>query len=91
MTSQNPKTQKTVRLYALSTCGWCKKTHEFLQSRNVDHGLILVDLLDAEAKARARAELVQFNPRRSYPTVVIDDRDVVTGFDEERLIELLEL
>lgn len=80
-----------VRLYALSTCGWCRKTHLFLEDNGVPHEVIAVDQLDEEERRRAREELARYNPRRSYPTVVIDGKDVVTGYDEERLRKLLDL
>ncbi len=80
-----------VRLYALSTCGWCRKTHLFLEDHKVPHDVIAVDVLAEEEKKRAREELARHNPRRSYPTVVIDGKEVVTGYDEERLRELLDL
>ncbi len=82
---------RQVRLYALSTCGWCKRTREFLNDHNIAFEDINVDLLEEEEKKRCRAELSQFNPRRSYPTVVVDEKDVIRGYDEDRLCEVLEL
>ncbi|NMB76544.1 MAG: glutaredoxin family protein [Myxococcales bacterium] len=80
-----------IHLYALSTCGWCRKTKKFLE----DHGQAFscddVDLLTGPDKERVTNEVVRFNPRRSYPTVVIDDKVVIVGFDEERLREALGL
>jgi len=37
------------------------------------------------------AELERWNPRRSFPTVVVDDTEVVVGFKEGRLREVLGL
>jgi hypothetical protein len=34
--------------------------------------------------------VARYNPRRSYPTMVVDDT-VVLGFDEDRLREVLGL
>ena len=78
-----------VTLFALSTCGWCKATREFLEKNNLEPEVILVDLLEGEEKENARAELARFNPRRTYPTTVINDEHVVTGFDEEKFMEIL--
>jgi hypothetical protein len=52
-----------------------------------------VDLLSPGEKARALAEVSQYNPRKSFPTVVVDnDRtEVVIGFKEDRLREVLGL
>ena len=37
-------------LYALSTCGWCKKTKRFLDDNDVEYELTYVDLLKGEEK-----------------------------------------
>lgn len=81
---------KKVTLFALSTCGWCKRTKRFLEKHKIEAEIIDVDLLEGEEKQKIREEVAKYNPRRSYPTVVIDD-EVVAGFDERRLKELLEL
>ncbi len=82
--------QKKVILYALSTCGWCKRTKRFLEKNKIEAEIIDVDLLEGEEKTRIREEVAKHNPRRSYPTILIDE-EVVLGFDERRLMELLEL
>ena len=82
---------RTVQMWALSTCGWCKKTKQFLEDHGIQYRCTDVDLLPPEEKQAARDELSRHNPKRSYPTVVIDDREVVRGYDRERLRELLGL
>ena len=82
---------KKVRFFALSTCGWCKKTKRFLDAHNVNYEIDYVDLLSGAEKARIMAEMERWNPRRTFPTVVVDDNEVVVGFKEDRLREVLEL
>lgn len=82
---------KKVKLYALSTCGWCKKTKTFLDQHAVDYECEYVDLLSGETKEKCLAELEKWNPRRNFPTVVIDDNIVVVGYREEQLREALNL
>jgi glutaredoxin len=77
-------------LYALSTCGWCKKTKKFLDERNIDYEYEYVDLLTGAERARAMEELTRWNPKRSFPTVVIDDGEVIVGYQEALLREALE-
>ena len=79
-----------VMLYAISTCGWCKKTKRFLETNGVEYEFCDVDLLEGEEKENAREEVARHNPRRSYPTLVVDGA-VIVGFDEERLQEVLGL
>ena len=82
---------KKVRFFALSTCGWCKKTKRFLDAHNVDYEIDYVDLLSRAEKTRVMAEMERWNPRRTFPTVVVDDNEVVVGFKEDRLREVLGL
>ena len=80
-----------VMLYALSTCGWCKKTRSFLDDNGVKYDYVYVDLLKGEEREKVLEEVSRWNPRRSFPTVVIDDTQSVAGFKEDRLREVLGL
>ena len=84
---------KTVKGYFISTCGWCKKTKRLLDDNNVDYEYEYVDLLSGSEKARALDEVSQYNPRKSFPTVVVSNgqTEVVVGFKETRLREVLGL
>lgn len=84
---------RKVKLYALSTCGWCRKTKRFLDANDVDYEYEYVDLLTGNDKARSLAEVEQHNPRKSFPTVVVQNGDtqVVIGYVESRLREVLGL
>ena len=82
---------KKVRSFALSTCGWCKKTKRFLDAHNVNYEIDYVDLLSGDERARVMAEMERWNPRRTFPTVVVNDSEVVVGFKEDRLREVLGL
>ena len=82
---------KKVKFYALSTCGWCKKTKRFLDAHNVNYEIDYVDLLSGAERDRVMAEMERWNPRRTFPTVVVDDSEVVIGFKEDRLREVLGL
>ncbi|MCG2827793.1 glutaredoxin family protein [Methanothermobacter sp. K4] len=70
-----------IRLFALSTCGWCKKTRELLEELGVAYDYVYVDLLQGDERENALRELRKWNPSLSFPTLVIDDGDVIVGFD----------
>jgi glutaredoxin len=69
-------------LYALSTCGWCKKAKEFLADNDVAYRYVYVDRLEGDELDQVFAEVKRLNPNRTFPTLVIDDEDVVMGFNE---------
>jgi glutaredoxin-like protein NrdH len=74
-----------VVLYALSTCVWCKKTRNLLDEIGVEYHYVYVDLLDREENEKVRAEVVKWNPQGSFPTIVIDEKNCITGFDEPKI------
>ena len=74
-----------VVLYALSTCVWCKKTRNLLDEIGVEYHYVYVDLLDREENEKVRAEVVKWNPQGSFPTIVIDEKNCITGFDESKI------
>ena len=80
-----------VMLYALSTCAWCKKTKRFLDENDVEYDLAYVDLLKGDEKEQVLSEVRKWNPRCSFPTIVVDDARSVAGFKEARLREVLGL
>ena len=71
--------------FKLSTCGWCKKTKRFLDQNGVVYENTEVDRLEGEERKRTLAEVKRWNPGQSFPTVVVDDEEVVVGYDEGKL------
>jgi len=78
-----------VKIYTLSTCGWCRKLKNLLKSLDVKYEYVDVDLLTGEAKEKIRAEVKEFNPLASFPTLVIDHGEhVIVGFQEVQVKEV---
>lgn len=77
-----------IKLFALSTCGWCKKTREFLSDKNIAYSYIYVDLLDDDQMQEALTIQRKYNSKGSFPTIVIDDTRTIIGYDLPEL-ELL--
>jgi glutaredoxin-like protein NrdH len=78
-----------VMLYALSTCGWCKKTIELLKQLNIEFNYKYVDLLEKEEQEEALTIIEKFNPRGSFPTIIINDAKCIVGFNEKEIQEVL--
>ena len=79
----NGDKKRDVLLFALSTCQWCKKTRALLEELNVDYDYIYVDLTTGDERNESIGELEKWNENLSFPTVVIDNRDVIVGFEED--------
>jgi glutaredoxin-like protein NrdH len=78
------KSKGDITLFALSTCGWCRKTKNLLNDLGLEYRYIDVDLLDAQAKREVVEEVARWNPSTSYPTIVINNKSIV-GFQEDKI------
>ena len=79
-----------VKIYTLSTCGWCKKTKELLQELDVEYEYIDVDTLTGNDILQVSEEVKKYNKFRTYPTIVIDKgKHVILGFNDTEIKEYL--
>ena len=81
------KNKGTVMLYALSTCGWCKRTKDLLREMGVEFDYAYVDLLEGKEQDEAMNTVERFNPSGSFPTLVINDKKCIVGFREQEIRE----
>ncbi len=79
-----------VILYTLSTCQWCRKTKDLLSELGIDYYYIDVDLAIGDDQKKLTEEIKKFNPACSFPTMVINERDTIIGFDEDKIKEKFE-
>ena len=79
-----------VKVYALSTCPYCRMTRRYLDENGIAYDLTEVDLLEGEEKDAAVAEVRRISGGASFPVVVIDE-EVIVGFNKARIKELLSL
>jgi glutaredoxin-like protein NrdH len=80
-----------VVMYGLSTCVWCKKMRELLESEGVEFELVYVDKLEGAARDEAVEHVSRWNPSVSFPTVVVDDARSVNGYRPDEVKEVLGL
>jgi len=79
-----------ILLFALSTCMWCGKTKQLLDSLGVAYDWIDVDLVDSENQPEVTEVVKKWNPATTFPTVVIDDDKCIIGYNPEELQAELE-
>ncbi|MCC7563982.1 MAG: glutaredoxin family protein [Methanobacterium sp.] len=84
------KNKGDVVLYALSTCGWCKKTRMLLEEMEVEYDYIYVDLLEGDERQEIIEQVKEWNPKLSFPTLVIKNEECIVGFNEDKVRENLE-
>ncbi|TRO42407.1 glutaredoxin family protein [Candidatus Bathyarchaeota archaeon] len=85
------KNEHKVVVYALSTCVWCKMTKQYLQDSEVEYEYIDVDLCKEKEKEEIRKDIIDKGGSLSYPTIIVDDNILITGFRKDKLKESLKL
>jgi glutaredoxin len=75
---------KDVKMYSLSTCSHCRATKKFLGECGVKYEFTDVDLLDGDERKAILEDIKKFNPRCSFPTIVIGEK-VIVGYKEDEI------
>jgi glutaredoxin len=78
------KNMGTIMLYALSTCGWCRKTKEFLNALGAEYDYVFVDLLPVDERDSTMKIVQKWNPNSSFPTILINGKCIV-GYKEDEI------
>ena len=79
---------KTIKLYSLTTCSYCKAIKKMLNDLEIPHAFVDADLLEAAEQDTVLAELRAVNPQCSFPTVVVDEK-VIIGFKVQEIKEAI--
>lgn len=74
---------KHVTIYSTPTCHFCRAAKEFFTNNNVEYTDV-----DVAADAEKRKEMIEMTGQMGVPVIKIEN-DVVVGFDEGKLKELL--
>lgn len=79
-----------VRVFALSTCPWCKKVKELLDTEKIIYDVLDVDLLQGAEQEQAVAEVEKLTGKRSFPVTVVGEQ-VFIGFKKDEILEAIRL
>jgi len=74
-----------VVIYTTSECAYCEMTKEFFRQNKISY-----EEKDVSVDDKAREEMVAKSGQLGAPVVDIDD-EIVIGFDEGKLAELLSI
>ena len=88
---EGEKRDHRVFLYTLSTCGWCKRTKEFLRENRVEYEYMDVDTCTSEERRAAIEDLKERKAPMGFPLAIIDDETIISGFKPDMYTEALGL
>jgi glutaredoxin len=81
---------KPVKIFSLSTCSHCKSTKKLLDECTIKYEFVDVDQLQGDERMAIVEDVKKFNPKCSFPTIIIGDK-VIVGFKEKEIKEALGL
>jgi len=80
----------SVKIYSLTTCSHCKATKKLLSDCTVKYEFVDVDVFEGEERKAILEDVKKFNPKCSFPTIIIGEK-VIVGYKEEEIKEALGL
>jgi glutaredoxin-like protein NrdH len=91
-TVDGERRDRDITVYALSTCGFCKRALTFLGAKGIAYRYVHVDLIPLEVKNEVKKELKEkFQDEVAFPFAVIDGKEHLVGFVEPDWIATLGL
>lgn len=79
---------KKIKVYALSTCPWCRKTKQFFKDKGVEFEAFDYDLCQPDLQKAILEEMRKYDAGDSFPFVLIGD-EFVQGYDPESYCRIL--
>ncbi|MBQ4615814.1 MAG: glutaredoxin family protein [Mailhella sp.] len=84
----NPVSDKPI-MYALTTCLHCKNTKKFLEENNIEVTVIHLDDYCDSQRSDLMEKVRTYNPRGTFPVVLMPNGKVIVGFRQILLKEAL--
>ena len=82
--------QPDVKIFSLSTCSHCKAAKKFIGECTIKYDFVDVDMLEGDERKAIIEDVKKFNPRCSFPTIIIGEK-VIVGYKETEIKEALGL
>lgn len=78
-----------VKVFALSTCAFCRKALNFLRENSITFSYIYIDKYDPDTKRKIKDDLKEkYNKDVGFPFLILNGTDVTVGFREEEYKKL---
>ncbi|MGD0330828.1 MAG: glutaredoxin family protein [Nitrososphaeria archaeon] len=88
---QGKNLKHKVLMYTLSTCAWCKRTKKFLSDNDIGYEYIDMDLCKEEDREKIRKDIRDRGGAVAFPTMIVDNKILITGFVADKIKEALEI
>ena len=76
--------EKKIVMYSTATWPFCTRAKEYLSQKGLSY-----EEYDVAADREKAKEMIEKTNQMSVPIIIIDDKDIVVGFNTTKLDELL--
>jgi glutaredoxin-like protein NrdH len=83
--SKDQTAANRVFLYALSTCGMCRRVKRLLKDMDVEYEYVDVDLCDVDERENRIREMRKWDNSCSFPMLIINNETCVIGDEPDRI------
>ena len=81
-----------IKVYALSTCGFCKRALKFLRENSIQFRFLYIDDQTFETRQEIKEYIYEkFNERIRYPFLILNDTTYLVGFTKEEWASMLKI
>jgi glutaredoxin-like protein NrdH len=88
--SEGSNTNHAIKVFALTTCGFCERAMTFLKKEEYDFEFIFLDKIDPATKREVKKEMKEkYGKVPLYPVLLVDEQKMLSGFTEARWKEVL--
>lgn len=77
-----------VKVFALTTCPYCRMTRKYLDESGVTYDVVEVDKLTGQERTDVIEEVKRLSGGTSFPVIVVGD-EVIVGFNKPRIAKLV--
>ena len=82
----NSNKMKKVIMFTTPTCHYCKDVKKFFDDNNISY-----TTYDVASDLEKRKEMMEKSGQMGVPVIIIDDQDVVVGYNKKVLSKLLDI
>jgi len=76
---------KNISIYSTPVCHFCNLAKDFFKDNNLEY-----TEFDVASDQSKRQEMIELTGQMGVPVIQVDD-DIIVGFDEEKIKELLKM
>lgn len=73
-----------IKIYSTPTCHFCHMAKDFFKEKGVEF-----EDFDVSVDLEKRKEMLEKSGQMGVPVIILNDKDIIVGFNKPKIIEIL--